>query len=317
MTRSLTLHPLACYLAAIVVCVYGAVPASAQTPIPTAPLEPTTEADSSFITDACKQQQSRQSAVPKLAQTPTATETATPSVSASAPVEAEVLRDRLQLRAGPGVNYPITHQLRQGNVVAVVGRFGKCSWWQVKVTDGDEKLIGQFGWMPGNRNLINFRQRCDSLPVGVFQPVSGVIHRDAQDKQRDRAGKGWGTLTISNGTPYDGNAVLTFLDDRRKPIWGVYVRSNENFKVTGIQDGVYCLFFTTGSEWDDVRRRFMQPIRHTVFEDAFSFTTTEHNNVVNYQTFTATLHVVEDGNAETEPVDEDEFPSAPAVDNPG
>ena len=71
--------------------------------------------------------------------TPTATE-ALPSPTPEAP-QALVIVARLNVRAGPGTNYPVLGQVDEGESLSISGRDRSGDWWQVCCVAGEEGWI--------------------------------------------------------------------------------------------------------------------------------------------------------------------------------
>jgi uncharacterized protein YgiM (DUF1202 family) len=73
---------------------------------------------------------------------PTATEppqpTATSAPAVQLPAEAS---SQINVRSGPGTDYPVVGQLEPGESAAVIGRNGDSSWWQIDLAGG--------GWVFG------------------------------------------------------------------------------------------------------------------------------------------------------------------------
>lgn len=113
---------------------------------------------------------------------------------------------------------------------------------------------------------------------------------------------GEGDLEIDNGQDLDAVAVMTTLADA--PIFSVYVRARSQFKIEGIRDGTYKLFFMLGEDWDAVTGRFTRKARYEVFEDTFRYTTTSTTATI----WRVTLHSVVGGTAQTDNVDPSKFP---------
>lgn len=152
------------------------------------------------------------------------------------------------------------------------------------------------GWVSGAAQYIDLRTNCSSIPAGTFRPLTGII------KPNQRGG-GSGTLTVDNGTTTDGLVILT-LDD--VAIMAVYVRASDSFKMQGIRDGTYYLYFSTGEAWDG--QRFTVNPRYQKFEEPFQFTT----GATTYTTWSITLHGVVGGTASAENISEGEFPAIEA-----
>lgn len=219
----------------------------------------------------------------------TPTYTATPTPTATPSPDAIVVANTLNLRGGPGTDYETLTQLSQGDELFVVGQQRGCEWVKVSsVSDPDS-----IGWVAGSGNFLELRLACEVIPRGTFRPLTGVIKPNAR-------GGGLGELEVENGTPADGVVILTVNDD---PVTAAFVRGGESVNLVGIRDGVYTLFFTTGSDWDG--DRFTLDARYQRFEDLFEFTT----SATAYTTWSVTLHGVVGGTASTEGVDQDEFPN--------
>jgi uncharacterized protein YraI len=66
----------------------------------------------------------------------------------------ESLTSRINVRAGPGTNYPVVTQLEPGQEAPVIGRNGDDSWWQIDLisaAEGSEAV----GWVYGELVILN------------------------------------------------------------------------------------------------------------------------------------------------------------------
>jgi len=140
-------------------------------------------------------------------------------------------------------------------------------------------------------NGLAANRQIELLPVATGTVIHEVGSRNGE-----------GELRIENGLDLDAVAVLSRIDGAS--VVAIYVLNHGNFTITGIQDGTYELYFTLGEDWDSERTRFTRRRSLSRFDDPFGFTTT----ATTYTAWTVTLHPVEGGTAETEPVPEDEFP---------
>jgi pSer/pThr/pTyr-binding forkhead associated (FHA) protein len=113
---------------------------------------------------------------------------------------------------------------------------------------------------------------------------------------------GQGDLEIDNGQDLDAVAVMTTLADA--PIFSVYVQARSKFKVEGIRDGTYKLFFMLGEDWDSATGRFTRKVHYEVFEDTLRYTTTSTTATI----WRVTFHSVFGGTARTNDVDPSRFP---------
>lgn len=218
-----------------------------------------------------------------------ATETPIPVVPLAAAPVAIVAADTLNVREGPGTDYAIAGKLAQGDTVEVLGGYRSCSW--LKVAAGP-----QIGWIAGSAQYVRLQTPCNEIPHGTFRALTGVL------KPFAFAG-GLGELTVENGTDADGVAILT---QTGRTAMSAYIRSGTLLKLTGIGDGTYELYFSTGREWDGDELRFTEGASHQRFEDPLSFTT----SATSFTTWKVTLHQVAGGNAAAEDVNPGQFPGA-------
>ena len=85
--------------------------------------------------------------------TPTVAPTLTPTPAAAAPsVRAEVIAWGLNVRRGPGVDYPVIATLRQGATVPVVNVDPNSGWLQVRLPAG-----GETGWISGSPTYVRLK----------------------------------------------------------------------------------------------------------------------------------------------------------------
>jgi uncharacterized protein YgiM (DUF1202 family) len=64
-------------------------------------------------------------------------------------VQAEVIAWGLNVRTGPGVDYPTIATLSQGDTVLVVNTDLKTNWLQVELPNSD-----QLGWITGSSSYV-------------------------------------------------------------------------------------------------------------------------------------------------------------------
>jgi hypothetical protein len=104
---------------------------------------------------------------------------------------------------------------------------------------------------------------------------------------------------VSNGTSSDGLVVVAY---DQAPVTSAYIRANESFTFSGISDGVYYLYFSSGSEWNG--DRFTVNASYKRFDDAFPFETTASASTG----WSVTLHGVVGGTASASNVNPADFP---------
>ncbi len=121
---------------------------------------------------------------------------------------------------------------------------------------------------------------------------------------------GLGELKIDNGTDMDALAKLV-KSYPHKSVYTVYIKAKSIYKITGISDGYYDLYFAHGRDWDRINQKFLVNTSYSKFEDGFDFVTKDEylSDSINtrYTIFEVTLHPVFGGSAETDSVSENEF----------
>ncbi|RJL32575.1 hypothetical protein [Bailinhaonella thermotolerans] len=141
------------------------------------------------------------------------------------------------------------------------------------------------------------------LPLRVPAAAKEKNRRLAHGQALRRPGnRGLGELTVDNGNAKDAVVTLT---RGKKTAFTFYVHKKRKFKLTGIPDGNYRLFFTSGGDWDPKYRGFTRDCSFEKFDEPFPFKTT----ATAYDTWSITLHAVSDGKAETSEAEPDDFPS--------
>jgi uncharacterized protein YgiM (DUF1202 family) len=70
--------------------------------------------------------------------------------------------DHLNVRLGPGTNYPLVGEVRQGTVVNIIGKTTDADWWQI-IFDG------KAAWVSGSASLVTVRGG-ESVPVAASTP---------------------------------------------------------------------------------------------------------------------------------------------------
>ena len=99
-----------------------------------------------------------QAAQPLATATPTATPVpVTPTPRPVTPL-AEVLVEGLNIRSGPGTNFPVVAKGALGQRFPVSGQTGNCAWLQIVLEDGSE------GWISGAAAYSSLNVACSVLP---------------------------------------------------------------------------------------------------------------------------------------------------------
>jgi hypothetical protein len=128
-------------------------------------------------------------------------------------------------------------------------------------------------------------------------------------------GGGKGEIKIDNtGGGTDTVAVLTNTGGN-SPVIAVYIEKGDLYIITGIGDGKYDLYFTGGEEWNPHENVFVKNRIYQRFAEPFEFKTYttrdffSSDEMVHYQSFEVTLYTIYGGNAQTEDISGQEFPS--------
>lgn len=217
--------------------------------------------------------------------------TSLPSDTPGTLPDAVVTAPNLALKEGPGYDYTSLGTLLQGDELHVTGQYGDCAWIQVIGPDDQE------GWVNAHIAYLQLNVTCSDVPVGNFRPLNGEIIID----RRETVGEG--TLTVENGTLWDGLIILADLE--KQSLVAFYIHSEKEVTLGGIPDGEYILFFSTGEDWNTAGKSFSKPLDFKRFEDTLLFRTTK----TQYTIWSLTLHPVVGGEAATESVNPEDFPS--------
>lgn len=188
-----------------------------------------------------------------------------PTLSATpqptSPRTAVVIADTLNMREGPGKGFPVYAALNAGTVVEIVGQYDSCEW--LKVNDD-----GKIGWIAGSDEQMNFATACETIPQGIFRPLTGSL-------KASRASNAYGELTIENGGTEDAVVVIT--DNAKEIIGSAYIRASDKHTLRRIKDGDYIVWVMSGRGWDGAR--FTAGVSYGRFEDSIDFKTTDEGYV--------------------------------------
>ena len=114
---------------------------STDTPIPT--FTPTSTATSLVLVEVAPATPTP-SPTPSATPIPTATPTDLPTVTPTPVIPQVVSSIIVNIRSGPGTNYPVIGSLPPGNPLVAVGRNEQGNWWQVQLGEG------AVGWVAGS-----------------------------------------------------------------------------------------------------------------------------------------------------------------------
>ncbi len=200
-----------------------------------------------------------------------------------------------QLNGDLGVRHDAVEGRELCAATAVMARLGKTDGLAA-VRDASKALAAKGGPQAYSIGLLlpaTPKEQRRRLPNGQF--VRRASHG------------GNGELTIDNGD--DRDTVITLALGPR-PAFSVYVRSGSKNKVTGIRDGTYRIYYTTGVDWDPMTRAFTRDCTFERFDDDFKFTTTRTATQVEWTQWTVDLEPATRGNASVSDVDPNDFPAS-------
>jgi hypothetical protein len=116
---------------------------------------------------------------------------------------------------------------------------------------------------------------------------------------------GSGKLKIDNTGGTDDAAISVVPANTKASAFTVYVTAGQSFTVSGVRDGNYQIYLTTGADWDPGPPGFTRKCGFSKFADAFEFKTTSSQ----YTQWTITLKASVGGNARTDEVPPGDFPT--------
>lgn len=113
---------------------------------------------------------------------------------------------------------------------------------------------------------------------------------------------GQGQLKIKNGT--DDDAVAKIIDTSTNlAVAEYYIDANNDYTISGVNDGNYNLLFSLGKNWSYADKKFVTCKSFSKFDELFTFITT----YTQYTIFSVTLNPVIGGTARTTSIDESAF----------
>jgi hypothetical protein len=124
--------------------------------------------------------------------------------------------------------------------------------------------------------------------VEAARPVNGTLMKSGELN-------GYGELNIVNSLQEDAVAVLTDLDNNT--VLSAYVWGNRNYiNISGIEDGQYYLYFTTGRDWDPELGEFMADAGYSKMNKAIEFKTTETKEGISFGIMNVEINAVNRSN---------------------
>ncbi|MFB9719093.1 hypothetical protein [Planobispora longispora] len=143
----------------------------------------------------------------------------------------------------------------------------------------------------------------DVISVKVAERKNRRLSNGKIIKSESRTGRG--SMKVHNGGKQDAVVVVT---RGGKRVLSFYVRKKGRTTISGMRDGTYRVFYTTGADWDGKARAFTRSCDFTEFGKKVPFKTTYSGGYVRWNNWTLTLHAVKGGTVQSKPVKPDAFP---------
>ena len=132
------------------------------------------------------------------------------------------------------------------------------------------------------------------------RPETGTVIKECKMDGR-------GELDIINNGADD--AVAALKENQTGIVVGaVYIRGGDVFKLIGIEDGSYDLYFKQGQNWNASLQKFEAKASQSRMDDPLTFETVRVPEGIRYSMVEITLNEVPGGNTIAVPVDDEDFP---------
>ncbi|MBB5629619.1 hypothetical protein [Sphaerisporangium krabiense] len=116
---------------------------------------------------------------------------------------------------------------------------------------------------------------------------------------------GLGHLIVKNGATSD--TVISVVRGK-SAVTRFYIRKGKNVTVTGVPDGTYKVYYTSGSDWDRRTRAFTRDCAFKKFGKDLAFRTRRTATYIQPMSWSITLRPVVGGNVRSVEVDPEDFP---------
>jgi hypothetical protein len=130
--------------------------------------------------------------------------------------------------------------------------------------------------------------------IPITRPETGTLIMGEQSVDPNT-----GYLKIENGLESDAVVVITDTSAVPIPVMAVYIRGGDTYTIDHVGVGKFKVYFAVGDNWDMSTMKFTSNKRYKRFGEWFDFS--------NYW-YQITLHPVPSGTAQTDYLQEDEFP---------
>ncbi|MBB4943671.1 hypothetical protein FHR32_008072 [Streptosporangium album] len=145
--------------------------------------------------------------------------------------------------------------------------------------------------------------RTDVIPVKVTEERSRRLSNGKYIRSEGRPGRAY--LELKNGNKQD--AVVVLVRGKKKAI-RVYVRKKSKFRIQGVRDGSYKVYYTLGSDWDSRAGSFTRSCTFEQFGKSVRFKTVYTATQIRWTDWTITLNAVAGGTVPPKRIKPGDFP---------
>ncbi|MER5421703.1 hypothetical protein [Streptosporangium roseum] len=145
--------------------------------------------------------------------------------------------------------------------------------------------------------------RADVVPVKVRKERSRRLSNGKYITSEGRPGRAY--LELKNGNSRD--AVVVLVRGKKKAI-RVYVRKKSKFRIQGVRDGSYKVYYTLGTDWDSKARGFTRSCDFEQFGKSVRFRTVHTATQIRWTDWTITLNAVKGGTVRPKRIKPGDFP---------
>jgi hypothetical protein len=159
------------------------------------------------------------------------TPTPTPAPTAI-PVTVTVQVDRLNVRSGPGTDFPRVATGLRGEELIVLDQEDQCAWLQVRIPDGTE------GWVAGTAQYVALAEPCES--IGQMPTATPAAPSDEEDELLPEP---TATPTTSAATPTPSASITETVESTETP---VVLQAADETPADPFPPGQGCYLFQNG-----------------------------------------------------------------------
>ncbi|MFJ2032030.1 hypothetical protein [Streptosporangium sp. NPDC087985] len=145
--------------------------------------------------------------------------------------------------------------------------------------------------------------RTDVIPVKVTGERSRRLPNGRYIRSEGRPGRAY--LELKNGNGRD--AVVVLVRGKKKAV-RVYIRRKSTFKVRGVRDGSYKVYYTLGTDWDSRVGGFTRSCSFEQFGRSVRFKTVYTATQIRWSNWTITLNAVVGGTVSPRHLKPGDFP---------